>query len=58
MIEIIEGSTPNGGVRAEITYLNNDIPCDKESATKMVVKEMSEDGHVIMETWGTLVKVP
>ena len=55
MIEIIEGKMPNGGVRAEITYLNNDIPCDKQSANKMIIKEMTEDGHVVMETWGTLV---
>ena len=55
MIETIEGKTPNGGVRAEITYLRDDMPCDKESANKIVIKEMSEDGHVVMETWGTLV---
>ena len=55
MIEIIDGKMPNGGVRAEITYLNNDIPCDKQSANKMIIKQMTEDGHVVMETWGTLV---
>lgn len=54
MIEIIEGKTPNGGVRAEITYLRDDIPCDKESANKMVIKEISKDGHVVKETWGSI----
>ena len=56
MIEIIEGKMPNGGIRAEITYLKDEVPCDKQSANKMVIKEISKDGHVVMETWGNIEK--
>jgi len=55
--EVIIGVTPNGGVKAEIYYMNdNDEIVDKTIATRAVIRELDKDGNLIHETWGFVGK--
>lgn len=50
----IDEVTPNGGAYSEIHYFDNDGICVDESiATRCAIRECSEDGKLIAETWGT-----
>ena len=53
--EVIFGETPNGGVKAEIYYMNDSYEVvEKEIATKAVIRELDKDGNLIYETWGII----
>lgn len=50
VFEKIEGKTPLGGDYREYYYFNDDMfPCDKEKATRMIVRECKEGGALINE---------
>ena len=50
VFEIIEGKTPLGGDRREYYYFTDQMfPCEKESATRAIVRECKEDGTLINE---------
>lgn len=50
--QTIKEKTPNGGNYSEIYYMddNNNI-VDESVATKAVIRECTEDGELISETW-------
>ena len=53
--EVIFGETPNGGVKAEIYYMNDSNEAvEKEIATKAVIRELDKDGNLVYETWGII----
>ena len=53
--ELIEGKTPNGGVKAEIYYMNdNEEMVDKKKATRVVIRELDENNNLIFESWGII----
>ncbi|MBA1336722.1 MAG: hypothetical protein HPY66_3157 [Firmicutes bacterium] len=55
--EIHKGSTPNGGVRSEIYYLNKEHqPVAKEKAELAIVRELDEDGNLVFETISSIKK--
>jgi hypothetical protein len=55
MREEVVGPTPNGGVKAIITYMDNDSNgCLKEKATKITIEEFDQNGKLVMTTWGTV----
>lgn len=48
-------STPNGGVRSTIYYLDDaGNPADESVATKAVIHEYDAQGNSIFRTYGTL----
>jgi hypothetical protein len=50
--ERIDEQTPNGGAYSEIFYFdNNGNPSDQDIATKSVIRECTQDGELISETW-------
>lgn len=52
--ERINEPTPNGGVYSEIHYFNDaGESVDETTATRCVIRECTEDGSLICETWGT-----
>lgn len=54
MTKRINGPTPNGGAYSEIYYFNDSgDSVDEKAATKCVIRECTEDGDLIQETWGT-----
>lgn len=51
--EVINGEMPNGGVKAEIFYMNDDGDVvEKDIATRAVIRELDKNGNLINETWG------
>jgi hypothetical protein len=55
MIEVLYGETPNGGVSSDATYLDGSmIPCDKEKASNIMIREFDKEGNIIKETWGKI----
>ncbi len=49
-----DGSTPNGGVRSVVYYMDDTWnPVEKEDATQAEISEMDADGKVIHRTYGT-----
>ena len=49
----IDEKTPNGGAYSEIIYLDKDNNIvDEEEASRCVVREYSDKGDLITETWG------
>ncbi|MGM9568333.1 MAG: hypothetical protein ACI3W6_09160 [Clostridia bacterium] len=54
-IEKAECKTPNGGARAEIHYFDdNGSYVDEKKASRCVIREFSENGEMVFETWGTV----
>lgn len=54
-VETVEGPTPNGGVRAEVHYLDAaNEPVDKEEAVACEVVEFDAEGQVIQRTYASL----
>ena len=50
VFEIVKGKTPLGGDYRELYYLTDQmIPCEKESATRCIVRECKEGGILINE---------
>lgn len=50
--EIINGETPNGEVKAEIFYMNDDVDVvEKNNVTRAVIRELDKGGNLIHETW-------
>lgn len=49
----IDEPTPNGGAYSELVFLdeNNDV-VDESNATHCVIRECTEDGTTVAETWG------
>lgn len=53
--EKIVGETPNGGSYSEIYYFDEEGNIvDEAKAVRCVIRECSEDGKLIAETWGTV----
>ena len=53
--EKVIGETPNGGAYSEIYYFDaegNNV--DESKATRCVIRECTESGTLIAETWGTI----
>lgn len=51
--EVINGEMPNGGVKSEIFYMNDDGDVvEKDIATRAVIRELDKNGNLIHETWG------
>lgn len=49
--EVVNGKTPNDGVETEIYYLNDkEELVGKYEATKVVVRELDQNGNLINET--------
>lgn len=49
----VNGETPNGGGYSEIYYLDSDGNIvDETEAVRCVIRECTEDGELIAETWG------
>ena len=54
-----EGPTPNGGVRSEAYYSNDQgEPVDKSVATRIEIVEYDAEGKVVGRTYGTLTPQP
>src|SRR5262249_55568878 len=54
-----EGPTPNGGVRSEAYYSNDQgEPVDKSVATCIEIVEYDAEGKVVGRTYGTLTPQP
>lgn len=50
VFEVIEGKTPLGGDYREIYYFTNDMmPCEKEMATRSIVRTCKADGTLVNE---------
>lgn len=50
VFEVIRGKTPLGGDYREIYYFTDDMmPCEKEKATRSIVRVCKEDGTLINE---------
>lgn len=50
----LNGPTPNGGVRAEAIFLNDDHEnVDEKEATATEIIEYNEQGDIIFRTYGT-----
>ncbi len=50
VFEVIQGKTPLGGDYREIYYFTDEMfPCEKESATRAIVRECKEGGALINE---------
>jgi hypothetical protein len=50
VFEVIKGKTELGGDYREIYYFTNEMmPCEKEHATKAILRECKEDGTLINE---------
>lgn len=53
--EVIHKPTPNGGVRAEIYYLNDGLEAtEKDRATKCEIVEYDANNEVIHRTYGDI----
>lgn len=53
--ERIDEKTPNGGDYSEIYYLDeNKKSCNKESATRVYIRECTAEGALVQETYGTI----
>ena len=51
----IIGETPNGGTYSEIYFFDNSgNVVDESKATKCVIRECTENGDLIAETWGVI----
>ena len=49
----VEGRTPNGGAYSEIFYFDKDgNAVDETRAVRFVIRECTENGELIAETWG------
>ena len=50
VFEVIQGKTPLGGDYSEIYYFTDDMmPCEKEQATRSILRECKEDGTLVNE---------
>lgn len=50
VFEVIYGETPLGGAYREIYYFTDEMfPCEKEQATRAIVRECKEGGALINE---------
>ena len=50
VFEVIHGKTPLGGDYREIYYFTDEMfPCEKEQATRAIVRECKEGGALINE---------
>ena len=50
VFEVIQGKTPLGGDYREIYYFTDEMfPCEKEKATKAIVRECRDGGILINE---------
>ena len=50
VFEVIRGKTPLGGDYREIYYFTDEMfPCEKEMATRAIVRECKEGGALINE---------
>jgi len=55
MIEHIDSKTPNGGIRADIVYIDeNNNETEKDTATQVRIIEYDKDDNVIFENWGNI----
>ena len=53
--ERIDEKTPNGGDYSEIYYLDkNNKSCDKESATRAIIRECTVEVKIVHETYGVI----
>lgn len=53
--EKIPGETPNGGAYSEIYYFDAEGNIvDETKAVRCVIRECTENGELIAETWGTV----
>ena len=53
--EVLEKSTPAGGVVSEIYYFDDEMnPIDKSNATYAVIRELDDIGNLILETRANL----
>jgi hypothetical protein len=51
----VKGKTPNGGAYSEIYFFDEDGNIvDETKAVRCVIRECSEQGELITETWGTV----
>lgn len=49
----VEGKTPNGGAYSEIYFFDKDgNAIDETKADRAVIRECTENGDLIAETWG------
>lgn len=49
----IDGRTPGGGAYCEIYFFDEvGNPADEEKAVRFVIRECTETGDLIAETWG------
>ena len=49
----VEGRTPSGGAYSEIFYFDKDgNVVDETKAVRFVIRECTENGELIAETWG------
>ena len=50
VFEIKQGKTPFGGDYTEIYYFNNEMfPCEKEAASRCIVRECKNGGILVNE---------
>lgn len=50
VFEVIKGKTPLGGDYREIYYFTDEMfPCEKDAATRAIVRECKEGGALINE---------
>lgn len=50
VFEVVAGKTPLGGDYREFYYFSDEmIPCEKEKATRCIVRECKEGGALINE---------
>ncbi|HWQ18408.1 MAG TPA: hypothetical protein VN455_01420 [Methanotrichaceae archaeon] len=55
MMEVIDGPTPGGGIKAEISYFDNSMNAvDKAVASRVMIRELDASGQMVQETWGSL----
>lgn len=51
----INGKTPSGGAYSEIYYFDAEgKPADETKAIRCVIRECTENGELLNETWGTV----
>jgi hypothetical protein len=54
-MERINEPTPNGGIYAEIFYMNDSgEEVDKDKATQMIIKEFDENNTLIETTYASI----
>ena len=52
-VKTIHGPTPNGGVKSEMHFLDDDhMAVRQEEASQVIIVEYDQDGSVIQRTYG------